>query len=44
LWGGFKTALGSEKVGSIESSLATLVEEDLDGGKPQKHNSLPPWV
>ena len=38
-----KTALGAEKVASIESSLATLVEEDLDGGKPQKHISQPPW-
>lgn len=39
-----KTALGAEKVASIESSLATLVEEDLEGGRPQKHNSLPPWA
>jgi hypothetical protein len=38
-----KTALGAEKVASIESSLATLVEEDLDGGKPQKHISQLPW-
>ena len=38
-----KAALGSEKVASMESSLATLVEEDLDGGKPQKHISQPPW-
>ncbi len=38
-----KTALGAEKVASMESSLATLVEEDLDGGKPQKHISQPPW-
>ncbi len=38
-----KTALGAEKVASMESSLATLVEEDLDGGKPRKHISQPPW-
>ena len=38
-----KTALGAEKVASIESSLATLVEEDLDSGKPQKHISQLPW-
>lgn len=38
-----KVALGSEKVGSMESSLATLVEEDLEGGNPQKHISQPPW-
>lgn len=42
--GWVKTALGAEKVASIESSLATLVEEDLEGGRPQKHNSLPPWA
>ena len=38
-----KTALGAEKVASIESSLATLVEEDLEGGSPQKHISQLPW-
>ncbi len=38
-----KTALGSEKVESIESSLTTLVEEDLEGGSPQKHISQLPW-
>ena len=41
--GWVKTALGAEKVASIESSLATLVEEDLDSGKPQKHISQLPW-
>ena len=39
-----KTALGAEKVASIESSLATLVEEDLEGGNPQKHSSAPSWA
>lgn len=39
-----KTALGAEKVASMESSLATLVEEDLEGGNPQKHSSAPPWA
>lgn len=38
-----KTALGAEKVASIESTLATLVEEDLEGGSPQKHISQLPW-
>ena len=38
-----KTSLGSEKVADIESSLATLVEEDLAGGRSQKHISQLPW-
>ena len=38
-----KTALGSEKVADIESSLAALVKEDLEGGRSQKHISQLPW-
>ena len=38
-----KAALGSEKVKSIEDSLTTLVEEDLESGNPRKHSSAPPW-
>jgi len=41
--GWIKTALGAEKVASMESTLATLVEEDLNGGRPQKHVSQLPW-
>jgi len=41
--GWVKTALGAEKIASIESALATLVEEDLNGGRPQKHVSQLPW-
>ena len=41
--GWVKTALGAEKVSSIENTLATLIAEDLDGGNSIKHNSTPPW-
>lgn len=41
--GWVKAVLGSEKVSSIESALATLIAEDLEGGNSLKHNSAPPW-
>jgi len=41
--GWVRTALGAEKVKSIEDSLATLIEEDLEDGIPRKHTSPAPW-
>ena len=39
-----KTALGTDKTSSMESTIATLIAEDLEGGNSVKHVSELPWL
>ena len=38
-----KNKLGSSKVSELETSVTTILQEDIDSGKPQKHISSLPW-
>lgn len=38
-----KNKLGSSKVSELEASVTTILQEDIDSGKPQKHISSLPW-
>ena len=39
-----KNKLGASKVSELETSVTSIIQEDIDGGKPQKHISSLPWV
>ena len=39
-----KTALGADQISNMESTIATLIEEDLEGGNSVKHVSELPWL